>query len=518
MKRRILVLFWLLYVSHQAAVCQAQESGNKIKHPVADANASLFNKTWPIIDTEIQTAPIGLIGRLPSDGTWARFEQGDNYVTIASVGKMVVAGQPCRWIEVILEVSGQELVWKLLISEKLLKRGRNILEQALSIWHYGLRREQRNITGMIPANEFGDLTFILTGPDSEIRLLEPETIETKLGRLECSVWTGRQLTRFDQIEFDATYRQWVHEKAPFGVLRSEIEYSSKFNDNIRQARDSITLVKVGTGAHSRISTADLSIDELTAQPFAPVAGWQWAVWPGSCNWRSMATRGLAMNIDRSDEEFRLTLAHPFALPSIPVPGGAEYRAVAFDNDQRRCEFSFVSGGASGTVGLKIFTLSHEILPHDQVKYVGIEKQHQEIPKEPPSLMGTSLPDFLNVGFNFVPKRPEDKAFLICFFDMNQRPSRNCITELTGKSQQLKENGLAVIGVQASKVDENELDQWIQQGSILFPIGTIKGNVERTLFSWGVRSLPWLILTDEQHVVRAEGFGLAELDEKLKANK
>jgi len=31
---------------------------------------------------------------------------------------------------------------------------------------------------------------------------------------------------------------------------------------------------------------------------------------------------------------------------------------------------------------------------------------------------------------------------------------------------------------------------------------------------GVKSLPWLILTDSKHTVRAEGFGLTQLDEKI----
>jgi len=31
----------------------------------------------------------------------------------------------------------------------------------------------------------------------------------------------------------------------------------------------------------------------------------------------------------------------------------------------------------------------------------------------------------------------------------------------------------------------------------------------------VKSLPWLILTDKEHIVIAEGFGLDELDEKIK---
>ncbi|GAF82278.1 unnamed protein product, partial [marine sediment metagenome] len=33
---------------------------------------------------------------------------------------------------------------------------------------------------------------------------------------------------------------------------------------------------------------------------------------------------------------------------------------------------------------------------------------------------------------------------------------------------------------------------------------------------GVRSLPWLILTDTEHIVRTDGFGTNELNEKIKA--
>lgn len=515
MKREIIILFWLLCILYQPVVCQTNESDDKMKHPVTDANVSLFNKTLPRIDDEIQTAPIGLIERLPPDGTWARFEQGENYVTIASVGKMVSAGQPYRWIEVVLEVGGQELVWKLLISENLPKRGRNILEQAISLWHRGLYRESRNITGMSPADEFGQLTFILTGPDKDVRLLGLQTIETKLGRFECSGWTGRQFTRFDKQEIESTFQQWVHEKAPFGVIRSDIEYSIKYETNIRQARESITLVEVGAGAHSRISTDNLSLDELTAQPFAPATGWQWAVLPGSTGWATMGTRGLAMAMIKNDRELQLTLAYP---PTPGNPGSVQYRPVAFDTGLSRYELSIKSGAGSGTVALAVYVLDRDFLLTDQLKYIGVEKLDQQNRKEPVSLIDRPLPDFLNIGFNFVPAQSDDKAFLICFFDMNQRPSRNCIKELNNKFDWLTELDLAVMGIQASKVHEDKLNQWIQQGNIHFPVGIIIGNVERRLFSWNVRSLPWLILTDQDLIVRVEGFALAELEEKLKANK
>ena len=44
---------------------------------------------------------------------------------------------------------------------------------------------------------------------------------------------------------------------------------------------------------------------------------------------------------------------------------------------------------------------------------------------------------------------------------------------------------------------------------------IEADAEQIRAAWGVKSLPWLILTDNKHIVTAEGFGLAELGERLR---
>ena len=33
-------------------------------------------------------------------------------------------------------------------------------------------------------------------------------------------------------------------------------------------------------------------------------------------------------------------------------------------------------------------------------------------------------------------------------------------------------------------------------------------------AWGIKSVPWLILTNRQHAVRASGFPLSELDHQV----
>jgi hypothetical protein len=73
-----------------------------------------------------------------------------------------------------------------------------------------------------------------------------------------------------------------------------------------------------------------------------------------------------------------------------------------------------------------------------------------------------------------------------------------------------------VAVQAAKVLVVLLYDWAYKNFITFPVGSIEGDEEKARFAWGVKSLPWLILTDNKHIVRAEGFGLTELDGKIEA--
>jgi hypothetical protein len=138
-----------------------------------------------------------------------------------------------------------------------------------------------------------------------------------------------------------------------------------------------------------------------------------------------------------------------------------------------------------------------------------------VPKSHPSLVGKTLPSLEHLNTRFDLNQDKDKMTLICFLDMNQRPSRNCITQLAKQAEQFKEKGVTVIAVHASNVDENKLNEWVKENGIPFPVGIIRGDEEETRFNWGVRSLPWLILTDRKHVVVDEGFTLQELNVRLK---
>ncbi len=146
------------------------------------------------------------------------------------------------------------------------------------------------------------------------------------------------------------------------------------------------------------------------------------------------------------------------------------------------------------------------------KYLLDKTQTSEIE---PTIPAKYLNNFNSIDINFDIEQSKDKKMIVCFFDVEQRPSRNCIMQLSKKADELKEKDVIIVAVQASKIKQAKLDEWIKEQDITFPVGMIEGDSEKIQFTWGVKSLPWLILTDKQHIVQAEGFSLDELDEKIK---
>jgi beta-lactamase regulating signal transducer with metallopeptidase domain len=144
-------------------------------------------------------------------------------------------------------------------------------------------------------------------------------------------------------------------------------------------------------------------------------------------------------------------------------------------------------------------------------YVVMTASWQSRPEE---LRGKKLPKLNNIGTGFDVERFEGRPILVCFWDVDQRPSRHCIGQLVERMEQFREKGVTVVVVQASKVDEKVLNEWAQKNAVPFPVGMVRGDVEKVKAAWGVRALPWLILADRNHIVSAEGFVLDELDEKI----
>ncbi len=133
-----------------------------------------------------------------------------------------------------------------------------------------------------------------------------------------------------------------------------------------------------------------------------------------------------------------------------------------------------------------------------------------------SRLGARLPS-LNMLVDDADALIRDKAALVCFFDMQQRPSRHCVEQLAQRARELEDRGIVVIAVQAVEVEAAALTAWRGESRIPFTVVAIGEDIPEHKYTWSVRSLPWLILTDRKHTVVAEGFALDELDAKLEAH-
>jgi hypothetical protein len=135
----------------------------------------------------------------------------------------------------------------------------------------------------------------------------------------------------------------------------------------------------------------------------------------------------------------------------------------------------------------------------------------------PALPVRRLPSFEGITSDFRPEQAKGKGLLLCFFDLAQRPSRHCFTQLARQAGKLEQSGVAVVGIEAAQADKNALESWLAEQDIRVPTGRVTGDIEQVKSSWGVRALPWLVLTDANHIVTAEGFALSALNEKLGAD-
>lgn len=245
-----------------------------------------------------------------------------------------------------------------------------------------------------------------------------------------------------------------------------------------------------------------------------------------------------MNLGSSDQ---LVLRYPEQLGSDVVAEVTQIvterttRLVLFDRDGNRYE----SGGEIGGEGVGLIRHVHRFRNVDRKSIKHIEFQarpylywitfsnvslkagHKIQPgvdiKQPGDLLrGNALPGTDGIGLDFLAEDNEGRMLLICFFDMNQRPSRRCISEMAKQAKQLKEKGISIVAIQATKIHRDKLDEWIKENNIPFSVGMIEEDVEKTRFTWGVRSLPWLIMTDSRHLVIEAGFSLSALDDKIEA--
>ncbi len=142
-----------------------------------------------------------------------------------------------------------------------------------------------------------------------------------------------------------------------------------------------------------------------------------------------------------------------------------------------------------------------------------------------SLVGGPLPDLRKLEIGFDARRIRNKKVLVVFVDYTKRASQIAISQLQRFSRELRRQNVAIVCIQVAPADEDELRQWKKQNKIPFPIDVLPGHggqaripllqqssgIMSTLRQqWGVRSLPWTILTDEHQQIVATGVNIGRV--------
>jgi hypothetical protein len=131
----------------------------------------------------------------------------------------------------------------------------------------------------------------------------------------------------------------------------------------------------------------------------------------------------------------------------------------------------------------------------------------------PILVGKPLPAWETLGLDIDEGELEGKRILVFIGDMNKTPymSWNLVEDLADRYEKLKEKGIITVVVQVPKLPAGTLKEWEKEwrSNVPFPfkVNMADEAVVKARKEWGVRYLPWLILTDTEHVVTAEGFCL-----------
>jgi protocatechuate 3,4-dioxygenase beta subunit len=142
-----------------------------------------------------------------------------------------------------------------------------------------------------------------------------------------------------------------------------------------------------------------------------------------------------------------------------------------------------------------------------------ESDHPLLGRKLPAIERSEIAELLGSG----------SPVLLCFWDMQQRSCRALLQQLAGRSSSLQTAGITALLIHLPQTyrdkaaydrHREEVRTWVRENDIPYPADVMLGNAEDIKDNWAIKALPWLILADKNHIVRAEGFAADELDRRI----
>jgi len=128
---------------------------------------------------------------------------------------------------------------------------------------------------------------------------------------------------------------------------------------------------------------------------------------------------------------------------------------------------------------------------------------------PGILKGKPMPDLVALGLSQT-NISAKQSLLIAVVDTEQRLSRNALKALSDRAKALKDKGVAIVALHTSAISNEAFAKWQTQANLPFPMLSLQESRDKYRADWGVTELPWLILTDTENIVTAEGISFEEL--------
>ncbi len=209
------------------------------------------------------------------------------------------------------------------------------------------------------------------------------------------------------------------------------------------------------------------------------------------------------------------------------------RLVIFDQDNQPHIATSDAAGWGG--GLTRYIYTFENLEVDNIRRIEFQKRpydywitfrnislrpgqktqvQAQVERKSTGLTGRPLPRFNVAHIDAAVEKAKGKRILLCFWDVGQRPSRNCFQQLAQERDALESKGISVIPVHISTPGDQPPQEWLEKNRIPLLTEILGDDRVQARQIWGVNVLPWLVLTDNNHNVTAEGFPLHELGQRL----
>ncbi len=131
-----------------------------------------------------------------------------------------------------------------------------------------------------------------------------------------------------------------------------------------------------------------------------------------------------------------------------------------------------------------------------------------------ALQGQSLPGWETLGLPDLDEATQNQALLICFFNYEQRLDRRRISQLAQQQEALRDVGVTLLPIDISGADSDNIQTWLEKLGLEASY-QITADLDEIRFLWNIQSLPWLIQTDSDHLVKTEGM---DLENTLKKEK